>query len=204
MTTRLDPATRSRVRVLVSALPFAIIAAIGVSRMVIGPGGACFRCWPWARPWRQRSAAWFIPWPRVRWPWRSTGYSLSACNLALASRARERRDRVLAHVQLVAEAAQQVLLRPVPRPADPVRLAAGYLSASSGARVGGDLYEVVTTPECVRLVVGDAKGKGLPAVRSAAAVLGVFREAAHKEDGQAAIVSHIETSLAASSAMSSS
>lgn len=65
-----------------------------------------------------------------------------------------------------------------------------YLSASSGARVGGDLYEVVTTPECVRLVVGDTKGKGLPAVQSAAAVLGVFREAAHEEDSLAAIVTH--------------
>jgi len=37
-TTRLDPAIRSRVRVLVSALPFAIIASIGVSLMVTGPG----------------------------------------------------------------------------------------------------------------------------------------------------------------------
>jgi serine phosphatase RsbU (regulator of sigma subunit) len=70
------------------------------------------------------------------------------------------------------------------------------LSASSGARVGGDPYEVVTTPECVRLVVGDAKGKGLSAAQSAAVVLGVFREAAHEEDSLAAIVSRIETSLA--------
>ena len=77
----------------------------------------------------------------------------------------------------------------MPRQAGPVRLAAGYLSASCGARVGGDLYEVVTTPECVRLVVGDAKGKGLPAAQSAAAVLGTFREAAHEEDSLAAIVS---------------
>jgi len=34
----------------------------------------------------------------------------------------------------------------------------------------------------VRIVVGDAKGKGLPAMQSAAAVLSVFREAAHQED----------------------
>jgi serine phosphatase RsbU (regulator of sigma subunit) len=51
-------------------------------------------------------------------------------------------------------------------------------------------------PGCVRLVVGDAKGKGLPAVQSAAAVLSVFREAAHEEDSLAAIVSRIEISLA--------
>ena len=45
-------------------------------------------------------------------------------------------------------------------------------------------------------MVGDAEGKGLPAVQSAAAVLGAFREAAHEEDSLAAIVSRIETSLA--------
>jgi hypothetical protein len=36
--TRLDPAIRSKARLVRPALPFAIIAAIGVSRMVIGPG----------------------------------------------------------------------------------------------------------------------------------------------------------------------
>jgi serine phosphatase RsbU (regulator of sigma subunit) len=114
---------------------------------------------------------------------------------ALASLARRCRDRELAQARLVAEAAQKVLLRPVPRQAGPVRLAAQYLSACSGARVGGDLYEVATTADCVRLIVGDAEGKGLPAVQSAAAVLGVFREAAHEEDSLGAIVSRIETSL---------
>jgi len=114
----------------------------------------------------------------------------------LASRARRCRERELAQARLVAEAAQKVVLRPVPRQAGPVRLAARYLSACCGARVGGDLYEVVTTADCVRLIVGDAQGKGLPAVQSAAAVLGVFREAAHEENSLEAIVSRIETSLA--------
>src|SRR5262249_61483983 len=35
--TRMDPAIRSRAWLVLSALPFAVIAAIGVSRMVIGP-----------------------------------------------------------------------------------------------------------------------------------------------------------------------
>jgi serine phosphatase RsbU (regulator of sigma subunit) len=52
------------------------------------------------------------------------------------------------------------------------------------------------TPEHVRLVVGDAEGKGLPALQSAAAVLAVFREAAHEEDDLTGIVSRIEASLA--------
>jgi len=114
----------------------------------------------------------------------------------LASRARQRRDRELEQVRVVAEAVQQVLLRPVPRQAGAVRLAARYVSASSGARVGGDLYEVVSTPDRVRLIVGDVQGKGLPAVQSAAAVLGVFREAAHEESSLGAIVSRVENSLA--------
>ncbi len=115
---------------------------------------------------------------------------------ALASRGRRHRDRELAQARLVAEAAQKVLLPPVPRQAGPVRVAARYLSASCGARVGGDLYEVATTADGVRLIVGDAQGKGLPAVQSAAAVLGVFRETAYEEDSLAAVVSRIETSLA--------
>lgn len=112
-----------------------------------------------------------------------------------ASTARRRRERELAQVRLVAEAAQHVLLPPVPRRAGPVRLTARYLSASSEARVGGDLYEVAATSRGVRLVVGDAEGKGLPAVQSAAGLLRVFREAAHEEKSLTTLAARIETSL---------
>jgi serine phosphatase RsbU (regulator of sigma subunit) len=114
----------------------------------------------------------------------------------LASWARSRQDRQLAQVRLVAEAAQQVVLQPAPRQIGALRFAVRYLSAATEARVGGDLYEIVATGERVRLVVGDAEGKGLPALQSAAQVLGVFREAAHEEDSQTAIASRIENSLA--------
>jgi serine phosphatase RsbU (regulator of sigma subunit) len=114
----------------------------------------------------------------------------------LASRARERREHELAQVRVVADAVQQVLLRPVPRQIGSVGLAVRYLSASSGARVGGDLYEVAATPRGVRLILGDVQGKGLPAVQSAAAVLGIFREAAYDEDSLVAIAARIEASLA--------
>jgi serine phosphatase RsbU (regulator of sigma subunit) len=114
----------------------------------------------------------------------------------LASWARERRDRQLAQVRLVAEAAQRVVLRPVPPRIGPVRFAARYLSAASQARVGGDLYEVAEAGDRVRLIVGDAEGKGLPALQSAAGVLGVFREAAYEEGSLSAIADRIERSLA--------
>ena len=115
--------------------------------------------------------------------------------VAGACLARARRDRDLAKVRLIAEAAQKVVLRSVPREVGPLKLTMRYLSASE-ARIGGDLYDVVSTPECVRIVVGDAEGEGLAALESASAVLGVFREAAHEEANLAAIVSRIESSLA--------
>ncbi len=114
---------------------------------------------------------------------------------ALASAARTRRERDLARVRLVADVTQQVLLRPVPRKLGQVNLALRYESAEEEARVGGDLYDVAPTRKGLRLIIGDAKGKGLPALRLAAAVLGSFREAAYEEETLAAVVSRIETSL---------
>jgi serine phosphatase RsbU (regulator of sigma subunit) len=118
----------------------------------------------------------------------------AAC--ALASMVRRRRETELSRSREIADITQRVLLRPVPRQAGPVRLAAWYRSAFTGARVGGDLYEVVSTPRHVRMVVGDVEGKGLPALQSAATVLGLFREAAYEEDSLGAIAGRIEASLA--------
>src|SRR5690606_12870486 len=99
----------------------------------------------------------------------------------LASAGRIRRERQLANVQLVAEAAQRVLLRPVPRRAGDLNVALSYTSAAAEARIGGDLYEVVTTPDGVRVIVGDVQGKGLEAVETAALVVGTFRQAAYDQ-----------------------
>jgi serine phosphatase RsbU (regulator of sigma subunit) len=98
-----------------------------------------------------------------------------------AARVRERREAQFAQVRRVSEAAQLALLPPVPAWAGEVRIAARYVAAESEARIGGDLYEVVTSRDHTRLIIGDVRGKGLPAVRTAAAVLGAFREAAHHE-----------------------
>ncbi|WP_230985770.1 PP2C family protein-serine/threonine phosphatase [Microbispora oryzae] len=113
----------------------------------------------------------------------------------LASRLRARRERELANVRLVAEAAQRVLLRPVPRRAGDLRIAMSYTSAAADAQIGGDLYEVVTTPRGVRLLVGDVQGKGLDAVETAAWVLGAFREAAYDEAELSDVGERLETSL---------
>ncbi|WP_425245704.1 PP2C family protein-serine/threonine phosphatase [Streptomyces sp. NEAU-NA10] len=124
--------------------------------------------------------------------------ALVAVTLAsgLASALRGRRERVLAAVRSVAETAQHALLKPVPATVGPFQAAVRYSAAAAEARIGGDLYALIPTPYGVRLIVGDVRGKGLPAVGTAALVLGVFREAAYDEPDLLAVVDRIERSLA--------
>ncbi|SNQ47336.1 Serine/threonine protein phosphatase [Frankia canadensis] len=91
---------------------------------------------------------------------------------------RDRQRSKLHRVQAVAEVAQRALLPAVPNRLDGAGFAARYLSAAEEASVGGDLYEVVPTASSIRVIIGDVRGKGLPAVRLASVVLGAFREAA--------------------------
>lgn len=107
---------------------------------------------------------------------------------------RSRREAELASVRSIAEAAQRVLLRPVPLTA--LHAAVSYTSAVAEARIGGDLYEVVASPHGVRVIVGDVQGKGLAAVETAARVLGAFREAAYDEEDLVELGERLERSVA--------
>jgi len=113
----------------------------------------------------------------------------------IASAGRRRRERELADLKAIADAAQQILLRPVPRTIPPADIAVRYVSAAASARIGGDLYEAVPAGGGVRLIVGDVLGKGLPAARTAAVVLGAFRESAYDAASLAEIAARIEASL---------
>ncbi|UQA97393.1 PP2C family protein-serine/threonine phosphatase [Streptomyces halobius] len=119
--------------------------------------------------------------------------SVAAVLISRAMRTRSQNE--LNQVRRIAEAAQEVLLRPVPARLGPVRAASMYLAAETGAQIGGDLYEAVQTRYGVRMIVGDVRGKGLPAVRSAAAVLGAFREAVHYEDELVEVMNHCAAAL---------
>ncbi|MEU1630617.1 PP2C family protein-serine/threonine phosphatase [Streptomyces sp. NPDC020096] len=106
------------------------------------------------------------------------------------------RERELAQVRSVAAAAQQALLRPVPRHLGPLRIAVRYVAAAAEARIGGDLYEVLSTPYGTRMLLGDVCGKGLAAVEAAVDVLGVFRDAAQTEGDLAAVARRLDEALA--------
>ncbi|WP_240676926.1 PP2C family protein-serine/threonine phosphatase [Actinacidiphila soli] len=94
---------------------------------------------------------------------------------AYASRMRQHREFTLAEVRAVAETAQRVLLRPVPHRLGPVDVEVLYQAAAAQARIGGDFYEARQTPHGVRLIIGDVRGKGLPAVEAASVMLSSFR-----------------------------
>lgn len=104
----------------------------------------------------------------------------AGCALAVwVAEQRVRREAALVRIQLVAEAAQRAILRPVPARAGAVAFAARYQSAAEESRIGGDMYEVADSPHGVRVLVGDVRGKGLEAVQLTSLVLGSFREAAY-------------------------
>ncbi|MFH8380247.1 PP2C family protein-serine/threonine phosphatase [Kitasatospora sp. NPDC018058] len=108
---------------------------------------------------------------------------------------RERRERQLAKVRSVSEAAQHVLLWPLPEQIGPLQISCLYLAAEEEARIGGDLYAATRTEDGVRVMIGDVRGKGLPAVGEAAILLGAFREAAHQHTNLPALAAALEHSI---------
>ncbi|MFF7230947.1 serine phosphatase RsbU (regulator of sigma subunit) [Streptomyces sp. 2333.5] len=122
-------------------------------------------------------------------------FVVSAASVMTSNAVRTRRQSELDRIHRIAAAAQRVLLRPVSTRLGQVQVASMYLAAEVGAQIGGDLYEAVSTRYGVRMIVGDVRGKGLPAVRSAAAVLGAFREAVHYESDLVEVMNHCAAAL---------
>lgn len=106
-----------------------------------------------------------------------------------------RQTQRMVNVTSAAEAAQRAVLRPLPDRMGPLDLRVVYLAAAADAQVGGDLYEVTTTPFGIRIVIGDVRGKGLGAVEVAADVLGMFREVAHEVHTLAELARRIDAGL---------
>ncbi|MFD7165728.1 PP2C family protein-serine/threonine phosphatase [Streptomyces violascens] len=109
---------------------------------------------------------------------------------------REVHEKELVQLRSVAEAAQQVVLRPLRERLGPLRVASVYLAAAADAQIGGDLYAAARTAQGTRLIIGDVRGKGLEAVGDAALVLGAFRAAAHQEADLPGLVDYLERAVA--------
>jgi hypothetical protein len=216
MTTGVDPVSRSKTQFALNAMPFIILAVVAVVCVETGGKdailallslGPAFAAIAGGLRYTLITGCLAVALAAVLATYQSFAAtrqdSLAFATVAgvtlagvIASAGRQRREREFADVTAIADATQQVLLRPVPQHASGVMLAVRYMSAASGARIGGDLYEVVATRSGLRLIIGDVQGKGLPAVQTAATVLGVFREAAHDAANLAMITDRIEASLA--------
>ncbi|THA85129.1 serine/threonine-protein phosphatase [Streptomyces sp. A0592] len=126
--------------------------------------------------------------------WTAAGIIAVTVAAAYGSHVRLQRERTLFQVRLVADAAQQVVLSPMPRLLGRIEIESLYLAAAAEARIGGDFYEVVDTPHGVRLLIGDVRGKGLPAVGAAAAIVNAFREAAYGETDMVEVARRLDAS----------
>ncbi|MFF4395021.1 PP2C family protein-serine/threonine phosphatase [Streptomyces sp. NPDC001480] len=115
--------------------------------------------------------------------------------VVIYSAIRDRRRAQLAQVRSVAEAAQHVLMWPLPEHIGPLRIASLYMAAEDEAQIGGDLYAASRCDGAVRVMIGDVRGKGLAAIGEAALLLGAFREAAHRQTSLSALATTLEQSV---------
>ncbi|MFH9225471.1 PP2C family protein-serine/threonine phosphatase [Streptomyces lydicus] len=125
-----------------------------------------------------------------------TTLALLTVLVVFLSAVRERRSAQLAQVRSVAEAAQHVLLWPLPEKIGPLKIACLYLAAEDEAQIGGDLYAATRCDGAVRVMIGDVRGKGLPAIGEAALLLGAFREAAYRHRSLPELAAALEQSVA--------
>ncbi|AGL13589.1 PP2C family protein-serine/threonine phosphatase [Actinoplanes sp. N902-109] len=115
---------------------------------------------------------------------------------AEVARMRQRQEERVAELWKLATVAQQAVLRPLGPQVGALAVAGRYISASTSADIGGDLYEALDTPYGVRIIIGDVRGKGLDAVRLASIVLGSYRHVAYERADLRAVVTDLDRAVA--------
>ncbi|MED7826743.1 PP2C family protein-serine/threonine phosphatase [Streptomyces chiangmaiensis] len=93
---------------------------------------------------------------------------------------RDLRERQLAQTRSIAAAAQEVLIRPLPKRCGSLRIATDYIAAELEARVGGDLYAAARADRATRVIIGDVRGKGLLVIKDTSLLLGAFHGSAYR------------------------
>ncbi|EKX63235.1 serine/threonine-protein phosphatase [Streptomyces ipomoeae] len=112
-----------------------------------------------------------------------------------ACRRRIRREHEMVRLRSTAAAMQRHILHPLPLVTDDVLVNGVYEPLHEDRLVGGDIYDVVDSPFGTRVLIGDVQGKGLAAVGTAFAVIGAFREAAHREPTLTALVDTLDAAV---------
>jgi PAS domain S-box-containing protein len=106
------------------------------------------------------------------------------------------RARLNAELERVATALQRALLPPALPTVPGVELAAAYEPAGTGAAVGGDFYDVVTTGgERWWVALGDVQGKGAEAAAVTGTIRHVLRAVVHDTDDPAEALQRAQVAL---------
>lgn len=92
------------------------------------------------------------------------------------------REQEIDRLRTTATALQREILRPLPQTDERITVHGVYEPVQEERLVGGDIYDVAATVYGTRVLIGDVQGKGLAALGTGIAVIGAFREAAHREE----------------------
>ncbi|MCF6474289.1 serine/threonine-protein phosphatase [Nonomuraea sp. MG754425] len=121
----------------------------------------------------------------------------------LGCRYRVRREEEVFRLRSASAALQRLIVRPLPLRTADVLVDGLYQPVEEDTMVGGDMYEVATSRHGTRVLIADVQGKGLPAIGTALAVLGSFREAAYREHTLTGVVAALETAVVRQNAFAS-
>jgi serine phosphatase RsbU (regulator of sigma subunit) len=189
------------VTVLIAGVAFATPREIAFSRLLPAAPALAAAVWP-VLPTVLLGAFCFLIMicisfvhPDLGTPYTAAAIAAVTLAAAYASHLRLQREETLFQVRLVADAAQKVLLRPLPHRIRDIEIESLYLAAQEQARIGGDLYEVADTPYGLRLLIGDVRGKGLSAVGAAAAVINCFRENAYDQPELEGLINRLQITM---------
>ncbi|MFG2331546.1 PP2C family protein-serine/threonine phosphatase [Streptomyces sp. NPDC048604] len=108
---------------------------------------------------------------------------------------REQHESKVSRLRSIAQAAQGAVLHPLPRRSGPLGIASVYLAAEEETLMGGDLYAATRTASGTRLLIGDARGKGLDAISEASLVMGAFRVSAGRAGELPELVASLEAGV---------
>nr|QIY63849.1 SpoIIE family protein phosphatase [Streptomyces sp. RPA4-2] len=111
---------------------------------------------------------------------------------AILNRVMAKDRKQLKDTREVAEAVQRAVLPIPPERVGPLDVASRYRAAAKEAAIGGDLYAIHPTPDSVRMMIADVRGKGLGAVRTVNRLLGAFYEAVAHLPGLTDVVDRLE------------
>jgi serine phosphatase RsbU (regulator of sigma subunit) len=126
------------------------------------------------------------------------GFAIATAGAVAVAVVRQSQYSRYAELSRLAEIAREAVLRPIGPQVGQLAIAGRYVSASSSAGVGGDLYEALDTRFGVRMIIGDVRGKGIDAVRLASIVLGAYRHVAYERPDLRAVMSDLDRAVSRS------